>query len=54
MAIVPPAICTPRLLHAINLKDFVLYSNALGTMFADAKNKFMDSNWVIATMLGCL
>ncbi len=53
MAIVPPITCTQKLLKAINLNDFDLYSKALGTMFADAKNRLMDNNCVIGTMFDC-
>lgn len=47
MAILPPIIWIVKLRYAMNLNSFFLNNNALGTILADAKNKFNDSSWHI-------
>ena len=50
MAMLPPINWIVKLRYAINLNSLFLNRSALGTMFAEAKNKLMDSSWHLSVM----
>ncbi len=54
MAMLPPINWIVKLRYAINLNSLFLNRSALGTMFAEAKNKLMDSSWHIVSNVFCL
>lgn len=53
-AMLPPIDWIIKLRYAINLNSLFLNRSALGTIFADAKNKLMDNNWHIVSNISCL